>query len=340
MTSIRKASKPELVDVKVTNYCDYGCSFCYQGSTVRGAHAPFERLALLKDALSRLCVWEVALGGGEPTQFKSGSTKGSPLPFLLHWGDITASLTTRNLTVLDYLDEVYKKYKDAKHSYEKDEWRRFGAVAFSVETVADAEKVHEKYLSTEMSKDWGTRHKISYQYIVGVNHDSELAALLKWAKKTNSRLTLLGFKHTGRGEAYATKGLYSGKVSWLPLVLESAPAGLGIDTALAQEYRAEIEESGISRKLVTYTEGSFSCYIDAVEWEMGPSSYCQKREMVQLPPPWEPGKWSDNLSSQEMIAAVGVLTMDREEYTTRLAGFIQKTFSSWAPEAKSNEQAY
>lgn len=62
-----KLGSPELVDVKVTNYCPYGCSYCYMGSTKQGEHADFRYLLHLVEVLADLKVFEIALGGGEPT---------------------------------------------------------------------------------------------------------------------------------------------------------------------------------------------------------------------------------------------------------------------------------
>lgn len=32
--SYTKAKRPELVDIKITDWCDVGCTFCYQNSTL------------------------------------------------------------------------------------------------------------------------------------------------------------------------------------------------------------------------------------------------------------------------------------------------------------------
>src|SRR6185503_11282388 len=62
-----RSSAPELVDVKITDYCPFGCPFCYQGSTHQGLHADDEVLGALIRQLGELRVFEMAIGGGEPT---------------------------------------------------------------------------------------------------------------------------------------------------------------------------------------------------------------------------------------------------------------------------------
>ena len=64
---VTKAAAPELVDIKITDYCPFGCKYCYQGSTAKGTHAKTDTINTLSYALGRMHVFEVALGGGEPT---------------------------------------------------------------------------------------------------------------------------------------------------------------------------------------------------------------------------------------------------------------------------------
>src|SRR4029077_3448066 len=61
------ASLPELVDVKITDYCPHGCGFCYQSSTQKGKHACIGIIEKIFWELHRAQVFEVALGGGETT---------------------------------------------------------------------------------------------------------------------------------------------------------------------------------------------------------------------------------------------------------------------------------
>jgi organic radical activating enzyme len=53
---------PENIDVKITNYCDAGCAFCHENSTVKGLHGDIN--AAFFDTL-RMGT-ELAIGGGNP----------------------------------------------------------------------------------------------------------------------------------------------------------------------------------------------------------------------------------------------------------------------------------
>lgn len=58
-----KADTVESMDIKITNYCDMGCSMCHENSTTEGKHADI----LGPSFLDRLHPYtELALGGGNP----------------------------------------------------------------------------------------------------------------------------------------------------------------------------------------------------------------------------------------------------------------------------------
>lgn len=64
---VTKGATPELVDIKITDFCPFGCEYCYQGSTTQGEHAPIEYIRSVIAALAKMEVFEAAIGGGEPT---------------------------------------------------------------------------------------------------------------------------------------------------------------------------------------------------------------------------------------------------------------------------------
>lgn len=55
---------PESIDVKITNYCNMGCSYCHESSTVKGVHGDLD--ALLKQLEVLPAGVELAIGGGNP----------------------------------------------------------------------------------------------------------------------------------------------------------------------------------------------------------------------------------------------------------------------------------
>jgi len=58
-----EADFPECMDVKITNYCDMGCDWCHEASTIEGLHGDI----LQKDFIDSLHPYtEMAIGGGNP----------------------------------------------------------------------------------------------------------------------------------------------------------------------------------------------------------------------------------------------------------------------------------
>ncbi len=58
-----RASFPECMDVKITNYCDMNCPYCHENSTTRGKHGDI----LNPEFLNTLHPFtEIAIGGGNP----------------------------------------------------------------------------------------------------------------------------------------------------------------------------------------------------------------------------------------------------------------------------------
>lgn len=256
-----KASSPELVDVKITDYCPYGCSYCYQGSTTKGRHADKSTLSQIAYQLYDLKVFEVAIGGGEPTLHP----KLEDFLSQLQWRQIVANMTTKNLK---WLATEAKRLVDAK---------LLRAIAYSVETAADVEAV------AAVVKEAKLGEAVTIQHVVGLDETPEqFRALLIAAAESKLRITLLGFKTTGRGSAFGVRPA-AGWLSVLADVCAKQYLRVGIDTVLADRYWDALLKAGVPAWCMTRHEGAFSCYIDAVTKQLGPSSYCDETAMLPLP---------------------------------------------------------
>src|ERR1017187_5150228 len=55
---------PSSIDVKITDYCDMGCSYCHESSTTNGIHGDLNKLLEVIDELPPGV--ELAIGGGNP----------------------------------------------------------------------------------------------------------------------------------------------------------------------------------------------------------------------------------------------------------------------------------
>lgn len=57
---------PETVDISITDWCDFGCAYCYQDSTPKQKHAPNDLVDRVIKSFTH-APYQIAIGGGEPT---------------------------------------------------------------------------------------------------------------------------------------------------------------------------------------------------------------------------------------------------------------------------------
>jgi hypothetical protein len=272
-----KAMAPELVDVKITDYCPFNCAFCYQDSTVKGSHADKRFVDSLAGALGDMRVFEVAIGGGEPTlhpdflEILQGFRQKGIVP----------NFTTKNLTWLN------------DHAMRPRVLELAGAFAYSVEKAADLEKLaalRDVYSIPE--------RQLNCQYVMGTTGLYEFERLLEAAAERRMRVTLLGYKQDGRGDQFKPED-YSGWPAVLKKIHDEHKWGIriGIDTALAREYQGQLADLGVPKWCYEVEEGKFSMYVDAVTKRTAKSSYgasITRRPLTQPKDTWY-GKLKDEI---------------------------------------------
>ena len=252
-----KSSSPELVDLKITDYCEKQCSFCYQGSSKEGTHGSYLYIHNIIRTLADNEVFEVALGGGDPTSHPDFSD----ILRSCRWHNVVPNFTVANI---DWLDDENKRK----------EWLDFcGGIAYSVTTGNDVRRLGFALNKYQIPED-----KFQVQIIEGVVSDYQFDQILKECHYHNLILTILGFKDIGRGSSFSKRiHLYN----WIDKVKKAwdneKPVTVGIDTLIADKYRNELISNDINEIFFTTREGSFSCYIDAVKQQIGPSSYAPEQ---------------------------------------------------------------
>jgi len=277
-----RVDTPMLVDLKITDFCTFGCAFCYQGSTPSGKHSDHRRTYGVVRALAEMKVFEVAIGGGEPTMHPQFIE----ILESFRSAGIVPNFTTRNTA---WLRDVTR-------------WPRIiaavGAFAYSTE---DASTIAP--LVALMTANGIPLSKLNIQYVMGSSSKHHFERMLTTCRELRLRLTLLGFKDNGRGAAFKAEPGYGGFADysgWLDTLVkmrgEPSSGGtwfpnnklprLGIDTALAKAYEPQLLESGISPVLFHTEEGRFSMYWDLVSDEIGPSSFCSRGQMTRVPGQW------------------------------------------------------
>lgn len=272
-----KAFAPELVDIKITDYCPFDCEFCYQDSTLQGKHSSWETLENLAEKLSKVGVMEVALGGGETTMHP----RFVDILKLFQSKDIVANFTTKNLNLF--------RSKNAKEIVDN-----AGAIAFSIENAQDVKKVSAAMMdypeSNKFQRHYGDRQLVTMQFVMGTTDLNEFKQIVRAAAMNDLNLTLLGYKENGRGQGFGAQN-YDGwldilKQTMTELSKEGYYTQISIDTALAAQYRHELEASDVSLETFHTTEGAFSLYVDAVKNQMAPSSYTGLEQACEFSDNW------------------------------------------------------
>ena len=253
-----KSATPELVDIKITDYCPFNCAYCFQGSTPSGAHADIHDFYSISSTLQKMQVFEVALGGGEPTLHPDFTR------ILEHFSEknIVPNFTTFTIKWMND-PSILNAVKE-----------HVGRFALSID---NHQKIADAYA---LAKCYNIEDKLSFHYVLETQSEYELELILKEIAKIGKTLVLLGYKETRRGKDF--KPYRHSNDNWIKLIKEHAKyTKIGIDTAVAQQFRSKIEED-FPQLLVTFEEGKFSMYIDAVRKRIAPSSYCSETQYTEV----------------------------------------------------------
>jgi hypothetical protein len=255
-----KPTRPELVDLKITDKCNIGCDFCYQGSSPNGKHAKYEDIEKVLVEMAKAEVFEIAIGGGEPTLHPD---------FFKILNKIKELGMVPNFSTKNYNFFTPRNFELLKNVV--------GAIGISVSTLDDLDK-YIKIMTTAQSREmnnlFGTS-KIMMHYILDQHPMSNFIEILaRLSKKTMFRhhLLLLGKKDGGR-----STGKYLDSTGWALFVdkffkdEESEQLDVSVDTLIANRYEDDLKS--IDKRQYYTEEGRFSVYVDVVNKKFGKASY-------------------------------------------------------------------
>lgn len=243
---------PELIDVKITDYCERNCNFCYQGSTPEGQHCDLREVRHLAHYCQAQEVFEVSLGGGEPTK---------------HPQFLEILETFREFGVVPNFTTATLGW--AKKPQGQAILEACGAFALTVGHEDDDEELLAFRLL----------HSRKAQANLVMGHASLDRTLLrvKHLDHEDVPITLLGWKTPRRERTYARKEPYAG---WVKRLRDLGIHRIGLDTALAVESREELEAAGALPWTYDTREGHTSMYIDLVTKQCAPCSYTPPEQMI------------------------------------------------------------
>jgi hypothetical protein len=281
-----KARTPDLVDLKITDYCETGCAYCYQGSTKKGKHAKLDTVLNFVAAFSELEVLEVAIGGGEPTKH----------PHLVEILEaISKSFMVPNFSTksLDWMNDPAIVCAVDKY---------VGKVGFSCSSYEDL-----RALIYHVDKSGLGVEKISVHYVIGSCPMEELRKILYLLAYTGFDLLLLGYKETGRGSNFTP---YDNSDIWNELTRHVLT--IGIDTCAAKKYTEEIKKLKVLEYMYNSEEGKFSMYVDAVESKVSKSSYEPNPEDYKIVVSGVDDNWPSELFSARLFLPKNLMRVFNE----------------------------
>lgn len=255
-----KASKPELVDICISDFCPFSCSFCYMGSTLEGEHSTMEQMNFIIEELGRAGVSESAIGGGEPTSHPNFVE----IIEKFHAVGIVPNFTTKTAAM------VRKLWPQIGHL--------IGGFAYSAETP-----VQIRAAAKLLTRGNVPLSKANLHYVMGLGNREHFREYLEAAHEVGMRVTLLGYKTSGRGKEVIPHPYdwWIDEVS--DLIRRDVCPSLSIDTPMSAKYGGKMP---VEDHMHFSREGAYSLYIHAPTMKMGPSSFSEKKILVDFDKGW------------------------------------------------------
>lgn len=250
---IGKSINPELVDIKITDYCDRGCPFCYQDSTPDGKHAKLDDIKKIAGILGELQCFEVAIGGGEPTKHPDFAG----IVEIFRGQDIASNFSTGTLDWVVDIDP------------EKLSRGIIGALGVSAMSPMDVRKIVGARLALPSFDTY-------IHYVAGSTPINVLENMVEELSGTpETVLVVLGYKNVGRGKNFKPYN-YDALPGVLVKAITQHGLSVSVDTTIISQFKNSLESLGFDKRTFADDEGKFSMYIDAVNHLWGPSSYDHK----------------------------------------------------------------
>lgn len=243
---IADPERPESVDLKITDYCDAGCPWCHERSTVRGDHADTDDVCRIVAGM--IPGSEIAIGGGNPLDH----------PELL---EILTYARTKgcvpNLT-------VNARHLDSHHEALERARPLIGGLGISYSRSLDD-------MIVAVADDNTVVHLIA-----GVDSPATVTNL---AGEGVRKFLILGYKDFGRGARFRPEK--HGLARWryfLPSLLSDERLTISFDNlGLEQLQVRELVGEQVWAEHFMGEDGQFTMYVDAVRWEFAVSSTSPRR---------------------------------------------------------------
>lgn len=253
-------SFPESLDVKITNYCDAGCSYCHEQSTESGQHGDLVKLANVLNVLPAGV--EIALGGGNPLSHPS------LVPFLraLKRQGLICNITINQKHLRSYQELILNLITE-------DLVKGIG-ISYS----------SSGYL-TDIIPIIKASSNVVFHVIMGINSLNDIEELNKFCLKNDRecKILILGYKYFGFGINYYLKNkkIEDNKYNWhtkLPTYFKQNNLILSFDNLAIEQLKLRRFFTNESwSKFFMGNDFVFTMYIDGIEQNYSPTSTSKDR---------------------------------------------------------------
>lgn len=246
-----KPAFPECIDMKITNYCDLGCPYCHEDSTIKGKHAVLDTdIVKFLDSLAPYT--ELAIGGGNPLAH----------PDLRDLLELCKSRNIIcNLTVNQRHFDLYSSYL-LDLTYQK----LIYGLGISVDDPTDALLKKIKHFPNAV-----------IHTIAGITTISDYQRMMGHGLK----VLVLGYKQFRRGAVYYTSHSIAINISILKQQLMTLAKGFRVisfdNLALKQLDVQSMLPKAVWNEFYMGDDGGFTMYIDLVERKFARNSTATTR---------------------------------------------------------------
>lgn len=254
------AKHPESIDVKITNYCDAGCSYCHEKSTTAGQHGDLDKLLKTLEALPAGV--EIAIGGGNPLSHPQ------LIPFLiaLKTQGIVSNITINQKHLKEYQDLILLLISE----------QLVYGVGISYSSKAYLEDIKPILDITP---------NVVFHVIMGISGVSDIDDLmvLCHAHARVCKVLVLGYKSYGFGLNYYLKNkkIEEVKYQWytrLATYFKKPDLVLSFDNLAISQMKLKRFFTGAAwDKFFMGDDFVWTMYIDGVEQKYAPSSTSDQR---------------------------------------------------------------
>lgn len=245
---------PESIDLKITDYCDAGCPFCHEQSTIAGKCAGLDHIQGLLHGLPPGV--EIAIGGGNPLSHPELV----PLLEYIKGQGLISNLTIR----LQHYIENARLIKDMSTS------GLIHGIGISMDNVGDALL---DGIDAPEALPLPENHVL--HLIAGIARPMPLLA----RKAKGMKVLILGYKRYGFGEGFFDDRVESRLAEWrywIGPVMRNVGIVSFDNLALEQLRVREKLDKGVWDSSYMGDDGQFTMYVDAVRMEYAISSTSQR----------------------------------------------------------------